>query len=306
MTLSRALVVAGGFGIDTNVYPLGERVGAETTFARTTDGLGQAGCYSALAAAALGVPTRALAALGDDRLGAWVRDELEARDVEVVTLHDPIGTHRSVNLVGSDGSRRNYFDPRGAGQVVMDTAACVRALRGAAVLHSHLDDWCRQMLPPARAEGLVISCDLQDVVDLDDPYRADWVATADVIFMSGANLADPAAAAAELARRRDGRVVVVGEGANGCLVATSDLVRHHPPVALPEPVVDTNGAGDNLAVGFLVAALLDGLEFDRAVQRAQLAARWICAQPGDAKAPLTRPELDRLELAHGAPSALPA
>ena len=55
MAAHRVLVVAGAFGIDTNVYPAGEQLGSEMTFAHTTDGLGQAGCYSALAATALGV-----------------------------------------------------------------------------------------------------------------------------------------------------------------------------------------------------------------------------------------------------------
>ena len=59
--------------------------------------------------------------------------------------------------------------------------------------------------------------------------------------------------------------------------------------------MDTNGAGDALAVGFLVARVLDGLPLERAVLRAQLGARWICAQAGDAKRPLTRAQLDGFE-----------
>lgn len=302
----RSLVVAGGFGIDTNVYAVGAARGAETRFARTTDGLGQAGCYSALAAAALGVPVRAIAALGADRLGAWVREELEARGVRVTELRDPLGTHRSVNLVDEDGSRRNYFDPRGVSETIVDDAACRRALEGAAVLHCHLDDWCRELLPLARELGVRVSVDLQDLDDIDDAYRAEFVAAADVLFMSGANLAHPGAAAAELAARHGGRIVVVGDGPRGCLVAVDGRVDRYPAVTLPERVVDTNGAGDNLAVGVLVAHLLDGLPLARSVQRAQLGARWICSQRGDAKSPLTRERLAALEATTLAPVAYPA
>ena len=290
-----AFVVVGAFGIDTNVYIVGDRRGSETTFAHTTDGLGQAGCYSALAAAALGVPTCAIAALGRDRLGAWVREDLEAAGVTVTELNDPQGTHRSVNLVAEDGARLNFLDPRGVSDTVVVVEACRAALAGAAVVHVHLDDWSRQLLPLAAASGAVVSCDLQDMTELDDPYRADYVAAADVLFVSAANLADPASAARELAARRDGRVVVVGAGAGGCLVGHAGELERFPAVELRGyPVVDTNGAGDNLAVGFLVARYLDGEPVAQAALRAQLGARWICSQPGDEKHPVTRQRLAQL------------
>lgn len=290
-----SIVVAGAFGVDTNVYVAGDREGAETAFARVTDGLGQAGCYSALASAALGVRTGAIAALGDDRLGAWVANGLRAAGVAVTELRDPGGTHRSVNLVSADGSRRNFFDAKGVTDVAVDDEVCRAAFHGARLLHVHLDDWSRRLLPLARAEGLVVSCDLQDVIDIDDPYRADFVAAADIIFMSDCNLGDSAAAALDLSERRAGRVVVVGAGAAGCLVVGDGQIRRFEALDLPEPVVDTNGAGDNLAIGFLVAHIIDGLPLERVVRRAQLGARWICTQRGDGKAPLARAELDRLE-----------
>ena len=69
----------------------------------------------------------------------------------------------------------------------------------------------------------------------------------------------------------------------------------HPALELPgHPVVDTNGAGDNLAVGFLVARHVDGEPPAQAASRAQLGARWICSQRGDAKQPATRERLARL------------
>ena len=296
MEMRDAFVVLGAFGIDTNVYATGDRRGAEMTFAHTVDGPGQAGCYSAFAAAALGMPTRAVAAIGDDRLGMWVHEALVSAGVAVTELRDPLGTHRSVNLVAEDGSRRNFFDPRGVSVTHVDIEACRPVFDGAAVVHVHLDDWTRRLLPLAAEAGAIVSCDLQDMAELDDPYRADYVAAADVLFASAANLADAAATARELASRRAGRVVVIGAGADGCLVARGTKLERYPAVDLPDlPVVDTNGAGDNLAVGFLVARCFDGEPVARAVRRAQLGARWICSQRGDEKRPVTRADLSRLE-----------
>jgi sugar/nucleoside kinase (ribokinase family) len=302
MRVRAPVVVAGGFGIDTNVYALGERVGAEVTFAHVVDAPGQAGCYSTRAFAALGVQTRAIAALGDDAQAAPIRAELADLGVAVTELRDPLGTHRSVNLVGIDGTRRNYFDARGSGRVSVDLEACRTTLRGAALMHCHLDDWCRQLLPLASEEGLRISCDLQDAVDADDAYRADFVAAAAILFISAANLSDPAQVAQDLATRRPGRVVVVGAGGKGCLVALEGHVVTFPAIDLPRPIVDTNGAGDTLAATFLASYFLDELGLARSVQRAQLAARWICSQRGDEKAPLPRTRLETLEATATSPA----
>jgi sugar/nucleoside kinase (ribokinase family) len=289
-----AVVVAGGFGIDTNVYARGERVGAEVTFAHVVDAPGQAGCYSARAFAALGLATRAIAALGEDAAAGSIRDDLATRGVALTELRDPLGTHRSVNIVAADGTRRNYFDARGAALVAFDAVACRQALRGARLLHCHLDDWCRQLLPLAHRESLLVSCDLQDATHADDDYRADFVAAADILFVSAANLADPAAVANELAGRRAGRTVVVGAGAQGCLVATAGRVTAYAAARLPTPVIDTNGAGDTLAATFLACHVLEGLTIEDAVRRAQLAARWTCAPRGDEKTPLPRAALEAL------------
>ncbi len=295
------VVVAGGFGIDTNVYALGERVGAEVTFAHVVDAPGQAGCYSARAFAALGLPTRAIAALGDDLQAGWIRAELGKLGIAVTELRDPLGTHRSVNLVDVDGTRRNYFDARGSGRVAVDLEACRATLRGATLLHCHLDDWCRRLLPIAQDEDVRISCDLQDAIDADDAYRADFVAAADVLFISAANLSDPVRVAKDLAARRPGRVVIVGAGDKGCLAAVGRRVESFPPTDLPRPVVDTNGAGDTLAATFLASYLVDDLGLARSVRRAQLAARWICSQRGDEKAPLPRARLEALEAVTASP-----
>ena len=69
---------------------------------------------------------------------------------------------------------------------------------------------------------------------------------------------------------RPGRVVVCGLGARGCLAGADEGVRAFDPVDLEAPVVDTNGAGDSLAVGFLTAYVLEGRPLDEAVRRGQL------------------------------------
>jgi len=274
------VVVVGCVGVDTAAYLPGARfdLGAEGILGPVVDAVGQAGGYSARGFAALGRSTRLVASVGADPLGEMVRRVLADDGVDAVLALDPLGTHRSVNLVATDGSRRNVYDARGSSQVEVDVAVLAGALTGARLVVLHLEDWCRRLVPAAVASGATIATDLQDVHDLDDPYRADFVEHADVVFLSAAHLADPDAAARSLAARRPGRVVVVGLGADGCLAVSGDELVRVGAVTDGEPVVDTNGAGDALAVGVLDALVLDRLDLGTALDRGQQLARQVCAR----------------------------
>ncbi|HSL59817.1 MAG TPA: carbohydrate kinase family protein [Acidimicrobiales bacterium] len=272
------VVVVGCVGVDTNAYLPGADVDlrAEGLLGPVVDAVGQAGGYSARGFAALGRATRLVASVGDDPLGSMVRRVLAADGVDAVLAHDPLGTHRSVNLVTTDGARRNVYDARGSSVVDADPDALAPAFAGARLVVLHLEDWCRRLVPAAVASGAAIATDLQDVRDLADPYRADFVRHADVVFLSAAHLPDPEAAARSLAHERPGRVVVVGLGADGCLAARGDEVLRAPAIGGDAAVVDTNGAGDALAVGVLDALVLDGLDLTTALARGQRLARLTC------------------------------
>lgn len=282
------VVVVGNVGIDTNVYlapgaVLAQVVQAEGQFATDLDYVGQAGGFTSRGFARLGRRTAFIGHVGADPLGHWVRDELTADGIDLTGLGiDPTGTARSVNLMAPDGSRVNFYDGRGHLDLTVDPVLAARVLTGARLALFHLPNWARRLLPVARAAGAVIACDLQDVRDPDDTYRRDFVAAADILFVSAAHHPDPDALLRHLLSAGPARLVVCGRGRDGVLVATGDGIESFPPPALPAgvdlPVVDTNGAGDALAVGFLDAYVLQGASIADAVRRGQLGARWTCAQ----------------------------
>ena len=116
----------------------------------------------------------------------------------------------------------------------------------------------------------------------------------DVGFLSGAQLADPVVQAEQLVRRGRVSAVVVGLGSGGALgVERGGRVIRQTPPRLDLQIVDTNGAGDSLAVGFLDAFALDGLGLDAALHRGQVCARWACSRIGS-DGLLTRDELAAL------------
>ena len=298
-SLGPEVVVVGNVGIDTNVFlpntpDLIDGLREEGHFTSNVDYLGQAGGYTSRGFAALGRSTSFIGHVGDDQMGAWVRSELAGDGIDLSGLAiDPAGTARSVNLMGTDGSRINFYDGRGHRNLTVDPEMAAEVFAGARLALFHLPDWARHLLPVARRAGAVISCDLQDVRDPDDEYLGDFLEGADVLFVSSAHHLNPAPMLKRLVRR-SGSMVVCGRGGLGVAVATADGIRVYPPPHIDLPVVDTNGAGDALAVGFLIAHELEGRPMEESVQRGQLAARWTCAQRASSSNLITSERLEDL------------
>lgn len=290
------MVVIGNAGIDTNVFLLGGDIdwSVESNFTQDLDYVGQAGGCSSRGYARLGKRTAFIGAVGDDFCGRFVREELGRDGIELSAMFlDPTGTARSVNVMYRDGRRKNFYDGKDHMRIAPDLDRCRAVLARARLAHFHLPNWARRLLPIARELGLTIACDLQDVVHLPDPYREDFLDAADIVFFSAANIADPAPLVQAMQRGRPERVVVVGMGARGCALGTRDGLRFFPPVPMDQPVVDTNGAGDGLAVGFLTSFVLEGSSLEDAVRRGQIAARYACAIKASTSTLITREQLER-------------
>ncbi len=287
------VVVIGCVGLDTNVYLPGRDIDfeVEANFTENLDCVGQAGGYASRGYARLGLRTGFIGHVGDDFAGRAILETLAADGIDVRALApDPGGTARSVNFMYGDGRRKNFYD--GKRHADPDPALCRAVMAGARLAHVNIPDWARRLLPLAREAGLRIACDLQDVVDPADPYRRDFMEAADLLFFSGTNFPDPAPFMRRLAAQRPDRVVVCGRGAQGCAVATGREVRFFPAVDTGTPVLDTNGAGDALAVGFLTAYVLEGRSLEEAALRGQLGARHTCGLRATSDGLISRAQLE--------------
>ena len=296
------VVVVGNVGIDTNVFlssstDLIDGLREEGHFTSNVDYLGQAGGYSSRGFVAQGRSTSFIGHVGEDVFGEWVREELAGDGIGLTGLGiDPAGTARSVNLMGADGSRINFYDGRGHRGLTVDPDLAAEVFAGTRLALFHLPDWARHLLPIARRSGAVIACDLQDVRDPDDDYIRDFLEGSDLLFVSSAHHLNPAPMLKRLVRRSGGATVVCGRGGLGVAVATADGIRAFPPPHSQLPVVDTNGAGDALAVGFLIAHELEGRPIEESVLRAQLTARWTCAQRATSARAITAVQLEEFAL----------
>lgn len=289
------VVVIGNIGVDTNVYLYGDDVdwSREANFTENLDTVGQAGGYASRGYARLGRRTAFIGHVGDDALGGSIRAVLAEDGIDTRALFtDPAGTSRSVNIMYRDGRRKNFYDGKSHMQLTVDLDACRVVLARARLAHFNLPNWARRLLPITRDLGLVIACDLQDVTHLDDPYRADFIQWADILFFSAANQQSPGPLIEALLQRNPNQIVVSGMGSQGCALGARGSVRYFPPVEMDLAVVDTNGAGDSLAVSFLASYVLDGFSLEDSILRGQIAARHTCALRGSSDGLITRAQLD--------------
>jgi sugar/nucleoside kinase (ribokinase family) len=242
--------------------------------ARTRTGAGGQAANVAAWAASLGAASLVLAKRGDDAAGELVARELAGHGVELAGPVVAGATGVVVSLVGADGDRSLASD-RGVapdfGPEELDPAwlACdVLHLSGYALLREPIAHTALLAARLAREQGARISVDvaawteiraygpvrfreLLDVVEPDVLFatEAEWE------MLGGAYLTAP--------------VGVIKRGARGCIVATEDARLDLSPV--DADVVDTTGAGDALAAGFLLGGSLE----DAARRGLEAAARCV-------------------------------
>ena len=290
------VVVVGNVGIDTNVYLHDGDIdfSVESNFTENIDYVGHAGGYSSRGFAQLGKRTAFIGYVGDDYSGRFIREEFTHDGINTDGLFiDPSGTSRSINFMYRDGRRKNFYDGKGHMHLKPDMETCKSVLAASKLVHFNIPNWARYLLPIAKDMGLTISCDIQDVISMGDSYRQDFVEYADILFFSAANWEDPSPLMKELLRSKPSRIVIVGMGDKGCAVGAQERIEFFPVVEMKVPVIDTNGAGDGLAVGFLSSFVLDNYSLKDSVLRGQIAARYTCTHKASSSNLITPEQLNR-------------
>jgi ribokinase len=228
--------------------------------AETRTGAGGQAANVAAWAASLGGDARCIAKRGNDAAGELVARELAGYGVE---LAGPIGdgaTGVVVSLVGADGDRSMASD-RGVAPsfapAELDAAwvSCdVLHISGYALLREPVSHAAVLAASLARKQGAQVSVDVaawteirafgpvqfRELLDTLVPdvlfaTEAEWE------MLGGAYLTAPTG--------------VIKRGARGCTVVTADARLDLSPVTAE--VVDTTGAGDALAAGFLLGGSLE-------------------------------------------------
>ena len=228
------------------------------TYGRTRVAPGGQAANVAAWVAALGGDARFVGKRARDTAGRVLADELRSRGVELTGPEVDDGTGTVVSHVDADG-RRTMLTDRGVAPELRADELDPAWVRGCAALHvpgyslvrTPIREAARVAIGLARGAGASVSADLSSTGAVREvgvvPFRAllDEVHP-DVVFGNEEEF--------ELVGEVRAPTVVVKRGARGCLVRrggdTFELA------AEPADVVDTTGAGDAFAAGFL----LDGPE----------------------------------------------
>lgn len=243
----------------------------------------------------------------DDELGATFARDIRASNVAFSTplATDGPATARSFILVTPDGQRtmNTYL---GAAQDLSSDDISVDEIRSAKVLYLEGYLWDPKQAKAAFIKAAEIAHDNDRTVALTlsdafcvDRYRKEFLQlirnkTVDLIFANEAELKSLYETgdfdAAVEALRKDASIAVVTRSEDGAMVVTGDTIDAVPAFPV-ERVVDTTGAGDLFAAGFLYG-FAKGMPHTSSLKLGALCAAEIISHIG------ARPERNLRDLAN--------
>jgi sugar/nucleoside kinase (ribokinase family) len=215
--------------------------------------------------AMLGVPTGYIGVIGEDELGgSFVKDMIDA-GVEPHMIHSMQSTGHAVALVTPD-SERTFATFLGA--AIELASGHLAGFNFKQYDYLHIEGYLvqnhelvRAAVSLAKENGLIVSLDLAsyNVVEANLEFLREIVASyVDIVFANEEEAKaftgkDPREALDEIARMA--RIAVVKTGSKGSLIKSGDEVVE---IGIIEVIpVDTTGAGDLYASGFLYGQSLD-------------------------------------------------
>ncbi len=238
-------------------------VRGDDTPAVTRAGAGGQAANVAAWAAALGARSRLIAKWGGDTPGRLVAAEVGTRRVEVLGPMAPGRNGVVVSIVDADGERSMLSDPGVAADLRAEElqpewlAGCdALYLSGYALLRRPIDEAGARAAREVRAQGGVVSVDLSTSTAIHAFGAARFLARLeelrpDVVFATERELE-------ELGTEPSAGTIVLKRGPAGAVVSSGGRRTEHQ--AKTAEVVDSTGAGDALAAGFLVGGIELGLE----------------------------------------------
>lgn len=244
----------------------------------------------------LGDQIRLLSLVGQDAVGQLVRHGLAADGIAgegiVATMPE---TCQSVILYDADGRRQIHTDLKDVQSRPYPSDVFQQYLPWCDLAVLGNINYSRPFLAASRQAGKPIATDVHAISDLDDDYNRDYMAAADILFMSHERLPDtPENWARKVQNRYGTAVLVIGLGAEGALLAVKqDNLMERFPAVFTRPIVNTIGAGDALFAAFVHNYLQTGSP-TTALHHALFFASYKIGAVGAAEGFLTAVELAEL------------
>ncbi|MBI3158348.1 MAG: carbohydrate kinase family protein [Chloroflexi bacterium] len=195
-----------------------------------------------------------LSVIGRDLAVASVRAEFAANYLsDEYVLEVAAQTARSVIFFDKEGRRKILVDLKDMQEQRYPMDIFERTIPSADLAVLCNINFSRPMLSAAAKAGKPIATDVHTISDLENEYDRDFMAAADILFMSHELLpAPPREFTAEVMKRYKPRVLVVGLGKQGALMRLRDDEQSYTyPAVDVRPVVNSIGGGDALFSAFV-------------------------------------------------------
>ncbi|MGB9964843.1 carbohydrate kinase family protein [Halobacterium hubeiense] len=286
-------VVAAGhvnWDVTLRVDALPEPDGEARIVSQRRSGGGSA-ANAAVALAGFDVDTGLVGSVGDDENGLLARRELDRVGVDLDGLRVVEDAETSVKYLVVDGDGEvMVLGNDGANEAVHPADVDADYVRAAEHVHltSQRPETATRIAELAADAGATVSFDPGRRLDERD-YAA-TIERCDVLFVNDREALEVLEEDATYAESAVGdRVVVVKHGAEGATVHTPDGSFEHPGFDV-EPV-DTTGAGDAFAAGFIAVLLDHPDDYERALEFANACGALAARAEGARTAP-TFPEVE--------------
>jgi fructokinase len=288
--------LVAGFGLRKGTMTLVDDDQAEKIYASlgpTTEVSGGSAANTAACLASLGASVEFIGKVRDDVLGRFFSHDIRAAGVRYEVAPSPSGPATGCCLIMvTPDAEKTMCTNLGIGALLTPDEVDAPVIAAARVLYVEGYLYGGRPTNPAveQALSLAEAAGTEVALSLSDPY---WVELhrleleglldhVDVLFANEqeacgiVGVDDPTVALEALARRCS--TVAVTRGELGSVVATGGEVLSVPAVAVPH-VVDTTGAGDSYAAGYLYG-YINGLEPERCARLGGLAAAEIVSHLG--------------------------
>ncbi|MCA9914327.1 MAG: carbohydrate kinase family protein, partial [Anaerolineae bacterium] len=232
------------------------------------------------------------AMIGDDSAGELVRQALQQDGLDSAKVLPRLrATPQSVILYDGSGKRMINVDLKDLQETSYPLEQCNFSGVELAVLTNI--NFSRPMLEQAKAAGVPIATDVHVIRNLEDEYNSDYMAAADILFMSDEGLpVSPEDWVRQLWERYQTSIVVIGLGAEGALLGVrADQHMERIPAKALRPIVNTIGAGDALFSSFLHGYIRTGNPY-MAIRKAVLFAGYKIGEKGAAQGFMTANQLE--------------
>ncbi len=249
----------------------------------------------AKALTSLGNSINYLSLVGQDAGQLLVEQALKQSNLKSRFVLDNVleQTPQSVVIYDSRGQRQIHVDLKDIQERAYPQVLYEQALRDCSMAVLCNINFTRPFLDAAKRLGKTVVTDVHAISDMEDRYNRDYMAAADVLFMSHEALpCSPEDWVRWLIHRYGTDIAVIGLGAEGALLSVrKDGYIGRMPAVYTRDVVNTIGAGDALLSGFVHHYARTHNPYD-ALKRALVFASYKCGAVSASDGFLTQHELE--------------